>query len=212
MPVLAPQRTSAPPATQGRILDATLRCVARWGLAKTTVDDVAREAGVGRATLYRLFPGGRDALIDAVVATETAAVFRRVEARVGAATSLEDAVVAGIVEVGGLLRGHAALRFLLSHEPEVVLPHLAFGRLDSLLAHAAARGGPMLEAWLPASDDATPRAERAERAAEWIARVVVSYGLAPSPDVDVAEPDSVRRLVRLYILPGLVSGDPRSTP
>ena len=31
-------------ATRQRILEATYACVARWGLAKTTVEDVAREA------------------------------------------------------------------------------------------------------------------------------------------------------------------------
>ncbi len=41
-----------------RLLQATYDCVARWGLAKTTVEDAAREAGVSRATVYRYFPGG----------------------------------------------------------------------------------------------------------------------------------------------------------
>ena len=50
-----------------RIVDATLRCVGRWGLAKTTLDDVAREAGCSRATVYRLFPGGKDSLFGTLV-------------------------------------------------------------------------------------------------------------------------------------------------
>jgi len=37
------------------ILAATYACVARWGLAKTSVEDAAREAGVSRATVYRYF-------------------------------------------------------------------------------------------------------------------------------------------------------------
>jgi AraC-like DNA-binding protein len=41
-----------------RIIDATLACLARHGTAKTTVDDIARQAGVSRATVYRAFPGG----------------------------------------------------------------------------------------------------------------------------------------------------------
>jgi hypothetical protein len=44
--------------TRQRILEATYVCVARWGLAKTTVEDAAREAKVSRATVYRTFPGG----------------------------------------------------------------------------------------------------------------------------------------------------------
>ena len=43
--------------TAARLLDATVACIARVGVSKTTLDDVAREAGCSRATLYRYFPG-----------------------------------------------------------------------------------------------------------------------------------------------------------
>jgi len=35
-----------------RILDAATRLLMRWGYRKTTIDDVAREAGVGKGTIY----------------------------------------------------------------------------------------------------------------------------------------------------------------
>ena len=35
---------------EARLIDATLICLARWGVAKTTLDDVARQAGCSRAT------------------------------------------------------------------------------------------------------------------------------------------------------------------
>ena len=53
-----------------RVLDATLTCIARVGVAKTTLDDVAREAGCARATVYRYFPG-KQPLLNAVVARES---------------------------------------------------------------------------------------------------------------------------------------------
>jgi AcrR family transcriptional regulator len=53
--------------TRQRIVEAAYACVARRGLAKTTVEDAAREAAVSRATVYRTFPGGREELISAVV-------------------------------------------------------------------------------------------------------------------------------------------------
>lgn len=35
-----------------RILDAAVTLLVRWGYRKTTIDDVAREAGVGKGTIY----------------------------------------------------------------------------------------------------------------------------------------------------------------
>jgi AcrR family transcriptional regulator len=183
-------------AADDRAVDAALRCIARWGLAKTTVDDVAREAGVGRATLYRLFPGGRDALLAAVVAREVARVRARLTAAAAEAATLEDVLTRWTVEVSEAVAGHPALQFLLAHEPESVLPYLAFQPLNDLLAQAADVGAPLLARWVDGAEDRA-------RAAEWLARVVLSYTLAPSPDVDTTDPASVRRFVRAFILPGL---------
>ncbi len=53
-----PQRQAAPEqyderqAREERILDAASRLLVRWGYRKTTIDDVAREAGVGKGTIY----------------------------------------------------------------------------------------------------------------------------------------------------------------
>src|SRR5579871_5233313 len=37
---------------EDRLLDAAARLLVRWGYRKTTIDDVAREAGVGKGTIY----------------------------------------------------------------------------------------------------------------------------------------------------------------
>ena len=68
----SPRSTRPPHPNRERVIDATLRCLARHGTIKTTVDDIAREASVSRATVYRTFPGGRDELLAAVVDTEVA--------------------------------------------------------------------------------------------------------------------------------------------
>ena len=59
LPTMTAQAPSLPPTIEDRAVQATLDCVARHGLAKTTFDDVAREAGCARATLYRYFGGKR---------------------------------------------------------------------------------------------------------------------------------------------------------
>src|SRR4029453_11039619 len=46
-----------PPTLRSRILDTALELVGRHGLAELSMDELAAQAGVSRATLYRLFPG-----------------------------------------------------------------------------------------------------------------------------------------------------------
>ena len=58
-------------AMPDRILDATERLLARFGYRKMTMDDVAREAGIGKRTIYLHFPSKEEvalASIDRVVA------------------------------------------------------------------------------------------------------------------------------------------------
>lgn len=190
----------ARPALDQRILDATLRCVARWGVGKTTLEDVAREAGCSRATVYRSVPGGKDGLLDAVVAHELDGFFGQLGRRLEAAASLEDALVQGMAFASQWLANHAALQFMLAYEPETVLPHIAFRRMNEVLAVAAGFVAPYLARWLPADD--------ALRAAEWGARIVLSYTSCPADDVDLADEASARRLVQTFVLPGLVTTSP----
>jgi AcrR family transcriptional regulator len=188
-------RTSTDPPSV-RVLTATIACLGRWGMAKTTLDDIAREAGCSRATVYRLFPGGKETVVTAATAAEVERLVDRLAADVTAAASLEDAVVAGITGASRAIRDHAALQYLLLHEPEQVLPHLAFGRFDVVLAAAGARVAPWLETHVGA--------EAAPRAAEWLVRLVVSYSLAPSTSFDLAAEPDARRFTRTFIVPGLL--------
>jgi AcrR family transcriptional regulator len=178
-----------------RVVDAALRCVARQGIHKTTVDDVAREAGLSRATLYRAFPGGKEAVLAAVVQTEVARLFSRMAAAMGEASDLEEVLVAGMVEAARRLSAHPALRTLLEHEPGVVLPHLAFDRMDRVLRTAGDFAAPFLARWL--------EPDEAARAAEWAARVAVSYLACPRPGIDLTDVHDARHLVDTFVVPGI---------
>ncbi|WP_040697921.1 helix-turn-helix domain-containing protein, partial [Nocardia vinacea] len=54
-----------------RILDAALVQFSKVGVKKTTIEDVARQAGVDRVTVYRRV-GSRDDLVQAVISREVA--------------------------------------------------------------------------------------------------------------------------------------------
>src|SRR5580704_16250333 len=112
--------------TRQRILEATYACVARWGLAKTSVEDAAREAKVSRATVYRTFPGGRDELITAVVGWATVAFFARLYEQVHDAVGLEQVMERGIMFAHRSIVEHEVLQRIMLTEPEKLLPTLTF--------------------------------------------------------------------------------------
>ena len=62
-----------PPASDDearrRLIEATMRCVGRFGQAKTSLADVAAEVGVTRKTIYRYFPSTEALLAEAGLAT-----------------------------------------------------------------------------------------------------------------------------------------------
>lgn len=181
---------------EDRVVEAMLECISRWGIAKTTADDIARAAGISRATLYRTFPGGKDVALDALLRHEARRFFDVVTERLDGAASLEDLLVIGITEAARFLRGHDALRYVLTHEPERVLPAFAFHRLDRALGIATAFTAPHLRRFLP--DD-----EAAATQAEWIVRILLSYAMNPSPALELTDDASVRRFVTTYLLPVL---------
>ena len=176
-----------------RILDAAVACIGRVGLAKTTLDDVAREAGCARATVYRTF-SSKQRLIAALVGREAEAIQRRVLDAAAAADGLGPAITATITTGASALRAHPALAFVAAHEEDAIFPYLAFDGADALMRHVAQRVAPAFEAYLPR--------EQAVRLGEWIARVTLSYLLSPSDDLDIGEEADVRALVDDFVLPG----------
>jgi len=204
---LRPVDVDAPaPSTEAeaRILDAALVLVARWGVAKTALGDVAKEAGCSRATLYRAFPGGKQHLFLALATRELTTYRRGILDALEAADELGDALTRSLVVAARLLRDHDAAQFILEHEPGLLLPFLGFHQVDVLYRETAAAFGPHLERFLPA--------ERAAWAAEWTARLFITYLFNPHERRDLASIDDARGLVELFILPAFSDAAPAPRP
>lgn len=177
-----------------RIVDAALECVSRWGLRKTTLDDVARSAGCSRATVYRQFPGGKPALFEAVAAREVMRLLLECVDHADGAESLEDFIVEAIVTTARYFTQHEALEYLLRHEPEALAPFLSFDRLEPMLVVTRGILAPSVERLCDR--------ETAEAAIEWGVRMVLSYTFTPSHRVRLTDNGDVHRLVSTYFLPG----------
>jgi AcrR family transcriptional regulator len=186
------------PSTRDRVLEATLVCVGRLGMAKTTMEDIAREARLSRATLYRAFPGGRDEVLDAVVTWEVARFFGRVSNAIhpdelDTVTVLEQ----GLLAARDALEHHDLLQRVLRDEADQLVPSLA--TVMPMVVQALADWyRPRLEevALRPGVDPA--------EAADLVARMALSY-LGTPGRWDLSDPAQVGRLVREHLLAGVLA-------
>jgi len=189
------------PALRERLLEATYRCVARFGLGKTTVEDVVKESGVSRATVYRVFPGGKDELMLAVVGWEMGRFFGALAEAVAGAPDFASLVEEGLTFAHRAVREHAVLQTVLVTEPERLLPLMTVEQRRPLRF--------ITEYLLPFLE----REERAGRirrgvdlqdAADYVASMLLS--LIGSPGRwDLDDPAQVRVLVREELLPGVLT-------
>ncbi len=192
-PVVLPEVEAAPDELTERILDGALTLVARWGVGKTALADVAKEAGCSRATVYRAFPGGKQHLFLALARRELATYLDAVLEAIDAGEDLADALTRGMVVATRLIRDHDATQFVLEHEPGLLLPFLGFKQVDVLYAHTEMVIGPHLERFLPAA--------RAAWLSEWCARLFITYLFNPDPEVDLGVVDHARALLADFVLP-----------
>lgn len=183
-----------------RILSAALEQAELVGFRRTTMEDVARRSGVGRATLYRRFPT-KAVLIDAVVLAEVHRFFDgNMEAR-SHGTTLEDRLVHGTVFTVTFLREHTLLKKLLRTEPETILPSLTVDA-GAILEFATEHSAANLRDELYATNPTTPEQERHLRTvAELHARLTLSFIVTQHSGIDLATFDDTRTFVRNYLLP-----------
>jgi AcrR family transcriptional regulator len=197
----APSPAPDPLTLRDRLLSATYQCVARFGLGKTTIEDVVKESGLSRATIYRQFPGGRDELLLETVGWELANYFNALADHVRDAPDLEQLLERGLGYAHRSVTEHEVLRKILDTEPERLLP---------LLTVESARTLPFIADFLhpylareAGAGRLRPGVEL-DRAAEYLARAILSLINAPGR-WDLDDPAQVHELVRGELLGGIVA-------
>lgn len=196
---MAPRTTDL--AARERLLEAAYACVARFGMAKTTIDDVAKQSGVSRATIYRLFRGGRDELLREVVAWEAGRFMDRLAEAVAGAPDLASLLEEALRFAHRALLEHEVLQKVLATEPDRLLPALTVDQRPLAIAVA------FLAPYVDRAGELgaiRPDVNRAE-ATEYIARMLLSLAASPG-GFDLADPDQVRRAVREQVLGGVSTG------
>ena len=172
---------------ESRILDATKACCERFGFAKLSIDDVAAETGLSRATIYRLYPGGKDVLLDALRVRELEEFFADLRAGVEGAETLEELLVRTVVMATRELRADHHLAVMLAAEPGEALSQLTTAGVPRIIHYATTFLVPFAEPFL------TP--EQSVALVDVLSRLTISYFLAPSELVDLGDPESARRFL-----------------
>ena len=186
---------TAPPIRE-RIIDAVLVCVDRVGLGNFALEDVAAEAGVSRATIYRHFSGGREQLLRDTVGREVGRFWAELAEEVAGIESLEGRLVAGIMSANRKIADHHLLQKVLSAEPEELLPSLYESEsfvnallrdyVGGLLARERLRDG-----------------IEAGAAADYLVRMLLMH-IGSHGRWDLLDEGDVRRLVRTQFLAGVL--------
>lgn len=194
----APARFRHDGQVKERICKAAVTCFERYGVKKTSLEDVARIASCSRATIYRHFDG-KEAILLETMRREAVGFFSILAERLKDLTTFEELFAEAATTSAEVIGNHRLLNVLIEVEPQLLLPHVAFGP-SNIVEIAAAFLSPYMAA-LRDSGDIGPI--DVDRASEWIVRIVLSYLLTPSRQLDLSDRDQVTELARDFLRPAL---------
>jgi AcrR family transcriptional regulator len=185
--------------SRDRVVEAAELCFAQYGVAKTTVEDVARLAGTSRASVYRYFPGGRDEIILAALLASAREFLPQIPARLRSARSAGDAIVELIVSAVDWVRGEPWRASLLANPLSRTL-----SAADAAAPYAVCAA--FIAPYFAAAQDAGLVRSQVglDDAVEFVVRMIHSLLVVPGyRDRDEAD---TRRYVRTFVLPALLVG------
>jgi AcrR family transcriptional regulator len=191
MAIAVDANQSAFTALETRVLDATKLAIEKWGVSRFTVADVCELANVSRATLYRMFPGGKEILLEVLHVRSLDEFFTTLLARADGAKSLEDLLVRCIVSATTELRNDQHLAMMLATEPGTTLMQFTIDGLSRIVRVAASYLAPHVSNFLPKRE--------ADALVEVLARLVISYFLTPSDHFDFTDTASAAKFLNTYI-------------
>ncbi|TSD94167.1 TetR/AcrR family transcriptional regulator [Gordonia rubripertincta] len=181
-----------------QIMVAAEKVFQRYGVSKTTMDDIGREAGVSRPTVYRYF-GDRDTLISAIIERRSRMLFAKARKFLLGKESFADQLVEGLIFLVERGRRDPLIRILVSPE------HMQMA--EPLVGASGLAARLTAEMWDPVIEQAMERGEirrdlDKEKMAEWIA--LVQFILVGRLDLDRPDDPEHREMLRNFVLPSFL--------
>lgn len=182
-----------------RLIDAAEACFERYGVMKTTVEDVATEARVSRATVYRYFEG-RDELLLGVLMREGRRFLDRLADIFTNEPNFGVALVEGTIFTIAAIREDDKLALLFTPDAAGTTGSVA-GSSEAIFALTADFMRPFIEA-ATASGQLRPGLD-VDETSEWTLRTVLSFLMVQGP----TERDefAVRQYLNTYLLPAVMN-------
>ena len=180
-----------------RIVEAALGCFVEVGIRRTSMDDIARAAGVGRTTVFRRFES-KDRLVQIVLLRIVGQATERVRAVFQGAPDLETGLTEALVVAVKELRDHPLFAKVLRIEPESFLRTLT---TDGASVIAVVRGS--IADWLGASGGGPLSDGDADKVAEGFIRLGMSLILTPEGLIPIDDDEGLRAYFARYVVPGI---------
>ena len=194
---LAPNDSKTKPVRE-RLLDAAEGCLEQFGPQKTSMEDVARAAGMSRATVYRYFEN-RDALLLGVASRQSSALAAEAINYLARFNTISDWLVEGLLFTLREIPRRPVFASLVTSLDSRASGSLFLGStglvqigvnvLQPMFANAKAQG--LLR------DDVDP-----EMLVEWLLRVLWTYLNAPSQVA--TDEEGMRKLFRMMLIPAVL--------
>ncbi|MHB8894989.1 MAG: TetR/AcrR family transcriptional regulator [Candidatus Geothermincolia bacterium] len=111
------------------ILEAARGLYQRYGYKKTTMDDIAKAAGITKPTVYSYFKGKKDILI-ALVEWEGSRILERGLSGVREGASAEEQLAAMFLATDKFLKEDNFLQGIVSRDPDILTPEVVSTAFD----------------------------------------------------------------------------------
>ena len=184
-----------PPETKQKLMEAAITCVKRWGMDKTSLNDIAKEAGCARQTVYNYYKNKDDLIFVALL--ESGDMFaRKLIAHVRTFATPAERILEGII--------YCLLQ--LPNEPYLEL--LSDNRISPLINPEAFNSAICMGLINQCADVCLEDASAALQAnsteiAETMTRIVLSLIAIPGPQV--RDEQQLRDYVNKRFIPGLIA-------